>query len=122
MGPGNRSRSAPTLPSGAPEPGNGLYALTPGRYFGEKGLTGSPMKRTLFYLMTLLGVLWLQMAGNYFAGSSGFSVDAILIVVLYFGLSRGPLAGEMLGFAWGLLMDASGLGLIGLHAFLYAGS
>jgi len=33
---------------------------------------------------------------------------------------RGPLAGETIGFMWGLLVDASGLGLVGLHALLYA--
>jgi rod shape-determining protein MreD len=80
------------------------------------------MKNTMFYLLTILGVLWIQMAGNYFAGASGCSANVVLIGVLYFGLSRGPLTGEMLGVVWGLLMDASTLGLIGLHAVLYAGA
>src|SRR4051812_27685568 len=80
------------------------------------------MKRPIFYVLTLLGVLWIQMAGNYFTGPSGLSANPVLIVVLYFGLSRGPLAGELLGFLWGLLVDASSLGLLGQHAILYAGA
>ena len=48
------------------------------------------------------------------------SADVILVVVLYFGLSRGPMTGELLGFFWGLLTDASSLGLMGMHALLYS--
>jgi rod shape-determining protein MreD len=80
------------------------------------------MKTGIFYSLTVLLMLWVQMALNYFVGSSGFAADAVLVVVLYFGLSRGPLAGQMLGFIWGLLIDASGLGLMGLHPLLYAGA
>ena len=80
------------------------------------------MKRSLFYIITLLAVLWIQMVTNYFSGASGLSANVVLIVVLYFGLSRGPLAGETMGFFWGLLIDASSLGLLGLHAVLYAGA
>ena len=78
------------------------------------------MKKALFYLVTVVGVLWIQMAGDYFVGASGFSANVVLGVVLYFGLSRGPMAGVVLGFFWGLLVDASSLGLMGLHALLYA--
>jgi rod shape-determining protein MreD len=80
------------------------------------------MKKTLYYFITLLAILWIQMASDYFVGASGFSSNVVLIVVLYFGLARGPLVGESLGFLWGLLVDASSLGLIGLHALLYAGA
>jgi rod shape-determining protein MreD len=78
------------------------------------------MKKTLYYISTLLVVLWIQMASDYFVGASGLSSNVVLIVVLYFGLATGPLVGESLGFIWGLLVDASSLGLIGLHALLYA--
>ena len=78
------------------------------------------MKKSIFYLLTVVGVLWIQMAGDYFSGGSGFSANVVLVVVLYFGLSRGPMTGEMLGLLWGLLVDAGSLGLIGLHALLYA--
>jgi len=78
------------------------------------------MKKSIFYLMTVILILWIQMAGDFFVGAFGFSANVVLVVVLYFGLSRGPMAGEMLGLLWGLLMDASTLGMIGVHALLYA--
>ncbi len=78
------------------------------------------MKRSLFYLLTLLLVFWFQAAGNYLSGISGISANLILVAVLYFGLSKGPMPGEVLGFFWGLMIDASSLGLMGLHALLFA--
>ena len=80
------------------------------------------MKTAIFYLLTVVGVLWIQMAGNYFIGAPGLSANVVLVVVLYFGLARGPMTGELLGFLWGLLVDASSLGLVGLNALLYAGA
>ena len=80
------------------------------------------MKKTLYYVLTLVLVLWVQMAGDFFIGSTGISSNVVLIGVLFYGLSRGPLVGELMGFFWGLLIDASGLGLMGLHALLYASS
>src|SRR3989344_1279923 len=78
------------------------------------------MKRSIFYSLTVVFVFLLQAGGNYFAGMSGFSANVVLVVVLYFGLSRGPMAGLLLGFLWGLMVDASSLGLLGLHALLYS--
>jgi rod shape-determining protein MreD len=80
------------------------------------------MRAIFYFLLTLVLVFWLQMFGNYFGGATGFSANAVLVVVIYFGLSRGPLAGELLGFTWGLMVDASTLGLLGLHAVLFAGA
>jgi len=80
------------------------------------------MKRAAFYLLTVLAVLWMQILNNHFLGGSGFSCDWVLIAVIYFGLFRGPLAGETMGFVWGLLIDASSLGLMGMHTLLYAGA
>ena len=40
--------------------------------------------------------------------------------MLHFGLTRGPWSGEWMGFVLGLLMDASSLGLLGIHAILYS--
>jgi rod shape-determining protein MreD len=77
------------------------------------------MKTALYYLLTLIGVFWVQGAINNFVGTSGFSINVVLVAVLYFGLSRGPMVGELLGFFWGLLVDASSLGLMGLHALLF---
>jgi rod shape-determining protein MreD len=78
------------------------------------------MKSILFYGVTLFGLFWFQVAINNFIGTSGFSINIVLIAVLYFGLARGPMPGQLLGFFWGLLLDASSLGLIGLHSLLFA--
>ena len=77
------------------------------------------MPKVLFYFLTLWMVLWAQILSNYF-GEPVLSINVVLIAVLYVGLSRGPLAGEALGFLWGLLVDVSFFGLLGLNAFLYA--
>src|SRR5262249_26074237 len=36
------------------------------------------------------------------------------------GLVRGPWAGIWMGFLWGLMMDASSLGLLGIQAMLFS--
>jgi rod shape-determining protein MreD len=78
------------------------------------------VKKTLYFVLTMWIVLWAQVVSNHFLGGTFFSVQWILLVVLHFGLARGPWVGESLGFAWGLLVDASSLGMLGLHAILYA--
>ena len=78
------------------------------------------MKSALYYLATLWIFLWIQVISNHFLGGTLFSVQWILLAVIYFGLAQGPWTGELLGFIWGLLVDASSLGLLGLHAILYS--
>jgi rod shape-determining protein MreD len=78
------------------------------------------MKRAFYFLFTLWIVLWVQVVSNHFLGGTTFAVQWILIAVLHFGLARGPWAGESVGFLWGLLVDSSSMGLLGVHAILYA--
>ena len=78
------------------------------------------MKKAFYFVITLWIVLWGQVVSNHFLGGTLFSVQWILIAVLHFGLARGPWEGEWVGFVWGLLVDASSLGLLGIHAILYA--
>ncbi len=78
------------------------------------------MKRALFYLVTLWFLLWIQVVSNHFLGGTLFSVQWILIATLHFGLNRGPWAGEWVGFVWGLFVDAASMGMLGVHAILYA--
>ena len=78
------------------------------------------MKVSLYYAATLWIVLWLQVVSNHYLGGTPFAIQWILISVLHFGLARGPWTGEWAGFIWGLLVDASSLGLLGIHAILYA--
>src|ERR1017187_3183741 len=78
------------------------------------------MKAAAYFVLSLWLILWLQLVGNYYVAEAGLSANIILVVVLYFGLTRGPLMAELLGFVWGLLIDASSLGLMGMHALLYS--
>ncbi len=78
------------------------------------------MKKSLYFILTLWILLWAQVVSNHFLGGTLFSIQWILLAVLHFGLTRGPWAGECMGFVWGLLVDASSMGLLGLHAVLYA--
>ncbi len=78
------------------------------------------MKTLLFYLVTSLGVLWIQALLQQGLGSWGMSLPIALVVTLYFGFSRGPLVGTVVGFAWGLLMDAASMGSLGAQALLFA--
>jgi rod shape-determining protein MreD len=78
------------------------------------------MKKASYYLLTLWGVLWAQVFISHFLGGSFISLDLVLVVTLYYGLSRGPLAGQCLGVVWGLMLDASSMGVMGVHTLLYA--
>ena len=78
------------------------------------------MKKALFFLFTIWILLWGQVVSNHFLGGTLFAVQWILIAVLHLGLVRGPWAAEWTGFLLGLFVDASSLGLLGVHSILYA--
>ena len=78
------------------------------------------MKRAIYYLLTMWLLLWAQVVSNHLLGGTLFSVQWILLAVLHFGLARGPWVGESLGFVLGLFVDSSSMGLLGVHAILYA--
>lgn len=78
------------------------------------------MKTFLFYPVTFFLALWLQVLVNHFLGGSWFFVQGLLVVVVYWGLTRGAMAGCVMGFLWGLTADASSLGLLGEQALLFA--
>lgn len=78
------------------------------------------MRPFIFYTLTLLISLWLQVLVNALTGGWPVGVNGLLILTLFFGLVRGPAAGQLLGLGWGLLIDASALGPMGLHGLLLA--
>lgn len=77
------------------------------------------MRTAFFYALTLLGGLWLQVIENHFLGESIFSVQFLIIAVIYEGLTHGPVVGPLVGFCWGMLSDAASLGLLGERALLF---
>jgi len=78
------------------------------------------MKRAFFYTSTIWLLLWAQIATNQLSAGTVLGIPWVLSTVLFFGLSRGPLVGQLMGLSLGLLLDASVLGLFGLNAFLLA--
>ena len=78
------------------------------------------MKKLLYYLTTLWLLLWFQVISNHFIGGTLFSVQWLLIAILHFGLRRGPWTGEWVGFIWGIFVDAASMGMLVIHAMLYA--
>lgn len=76
--------------------------------------------RALYYLLTLWGVLAIQIL-SHSLGGSGVPLNIALVAVVYMGLFQGPWVGEMMGFLWGILMDASFFGSIGVNALLLGG-
>jgi len=78
------------------------------------------MKKALYFFFTVWILVWGQVVSDHFLGGTLFAVQWVLIAVLHFGLTRGPWSGECMGFTWGILIDASSLGLLGIHAILYS--
>ena len=77
------------------------------------------MKRFLFYVITLLAGLWLQLLLHHTLGENRIASQGLLVGVIYWGLSRGPIAGQLIGFFWGLLLDAASMGTLGMTAWLW---
>ena len=48
------------------------------------------MKKLIYFLLTLWIGLWIQVVSNHFLGGTLFSVQWILLAVLYCGLTCGP--------------------------------
>ncbi len=78
------------------------------------------MRKVLYFALTVWILLWAQVVSNHFLGGTLFSIQWIFLAVLHFGLARGPWTGESMGFVWGLLLDASTLGFLGLHSMLFS--
>ena len=67
-----------------------------------------------------MGRLWLQIIQNHFLGGTLVSVQFLVVAVIYWGLSHGSVSASLMGFMWGLLMDAASLSLLGECALLFA--
>ena len=50
----------------------------------------------------------------------GLFPNIILLMLLYIGLKKGSMTGQIMGFAWGISWDVLSVGLFGSHSFLYA--
>ncbi len=78
------------------------------------------MKRYIIYVIIILFFIFIQSTPFY----ENISIqdvypDLILISFLLVALSLGPLAGEIVGFGVGFLLDILGGGLLGITSFTY---
>lgn len=78
------------------------------------------MIRFLFFVITiLLGSLLQIILGRYLSLYDA-GPQVFLLLTITHGFLFGPVMGEILGFSWGLLSDATGVRMFGMNAFLLA--
>jgi len=78
------------------------------------------MIRFLFVLATLLLGSFIQVVLGRYLSLYDAAPQVFLILTITHGFIFGPLMGEILGFSWGLLSDATGVRMFGMNAFLLA--
>lgn len=74
----------------------------------------SPFRLVGFYVSTFFMLLFLQAVSTHFLGR--LSPDFLIVALVYVALYRGSLAGEVLGFGFGLIRDALSFGAFGARA------
>lgn len=77
------------------------------------------MIRILYYIIVFIGGVVLQFGLSQYAAPHGIFPNILLTSLIFIGLLRGPLAGELLGFSWGLAWDALSVETFGSHALLF---
>jgi rod shape-determining protein MreD len=68
-------------------------------------------------LLALLAAYLVQVVGVSLSAHFPSFIDPFLLVVVWYSMRTGPVGGELLGTAAGLLQDALSGGLFGLYAF-----
>ncbi len=77
------------------------------------------MRRFSFVVTTLVIGLALQVFLSRYFSLFGVSPQVLLLFVVAFGFSFGPILGETMGFLWGITSDAVGASLFGLNGLLF---
>lgn len=72
--------------------------------------------RAFFVFATLVGGIFVQFFFHRYLSLGSASPDAFLLLTVATGFACGPVMGQVVGFLWGLLADASGTQLFGLSA------
>ena len=76
------------------------------------------VKFAAYFLIYLIGIV-IQFTFAKHAAVFGLFPNILLVSLLFVGLTRGSLAGQTLGFAWGITWDVLAVGLFGSHALLF---
>ena len=75
-------------------------------------------KFAAYFLIYLLGIV-IQFAFAKHAAILGLFPNILLLGLLFVGLTRGSMAGQTLGFVWGISWDVLAVDLFGSHALLF---
>src|SRR4051812_25054060 len=78
------------------------------------------MIRFSFVCITLLIGILIQAVLSHYLSLYDAAPQVFLLMTIAHGFLFGPIMGEVLGFGWGLMSDASGVRLFGLNALLLA--
>jgi rod shape-determining protein MreD len=76
------------------------------------------VNRILFFIVTLLGAIVLDIFCQRYLSFYGVGPQVLLLIVLAHGFMAGPLTAETLGFFLGILSDTMGVSLFGMNALL----
>lgn len=76
--------------------------------------------RFSFFLVTLFAGMLMEIVSSRYLSVRGIAPQMLLLLVIAHGFILGPIMAESLGFAWGLMADATGVSLFGLQTFLLA--
>lgn len=77
------------------------------------------LKGAAFWILTVLIVFVAQITFSNFIAVRGSFPNLMLLTVIFFGLYRGPVTGEILGFALGLLADSASISIFGSQTFMF---
>ena len=75
------------------------------------------MKNLVYAVVTLITGTLLHFVCQRYLSVSGAAPDILLLLTVVHGFTCGPVMGQLMGFAWGLIGDASGTELFGVSAF-----
>lgn len=78
------------------------------------------MMRFAYVISTLVIGVIIQIALTHYLSLYDAAPQVLLLLTAAHGFMFGPIMGEVLGFSWGLMSDASGTRLFGLNTFLLA--
>ncbi|MCL2145245.1 MAG: rod shape-determining protein MreD [Endomicrobia bacterium] len=77
------------------------------------------MRRFIYYILFYALCCLLQFFFGQYINIRGVFPNFILIAVVYIGLTRGKLSGEMMGFMLGLTWDAFSTDVFGVRAIMF---
>ena len=77
------------------------------------------MRKFIIYFFVYAVGIMVQFGWAKYLSPYGVCPNFLLVCLIFVGLMRGPLEGELLGFAWGLSWDAMSIEMFGSHAFVF---